>query len=214
MREDVYIAYGRVSTEEQNAGLQVQRLSLERWAEHEGKTIAYVEDEGYSGGHAKRPALEAARARLASSSGPAGLVVARMDRLSRSLQDFAAIVSEATKQGWTLVCLDPPLDLSTPAGRMMANVLAVFAQYEREMIGERVKEVLAYKKIHGTATGNPIGRRSTLPDDVVRRILGDAARGLSNADIARSLNDDAVPTGQGAGQWWPSAVRAVRLRAA
>jgi hypothetical protein len=58
----------------------------------------------------------------------------------------------------------------------------------------------------------PSGRRSTLPFDVVVRIRQENARGASLAEIARGLNRDDVPTGQGGRQWWPSTVRAVLLR--
>jgi hypothetical protein len=60
----------------------------------------------------------------------------------------------------------------------------------------------------------PSGRRSSLPPEVVARILKEHARGASLAEIARDLNRDAVPTGQGGRQWWPSTVRTVLSRSA
>jgi DNA invertase Pin-like site-specific DNA recombinase len=190
-RSTTYLAYGRVSTGEQGAGLEVQRAALAAWAERRDVELDYVQDEGYTGGNANRPALDACRARLAHPAGPAGLVVAKLDRLSRSLLDFSTLVAEAQKQGWRLVCLDPDLDLGTPTGRLMANVLMTFAQFEREMISQRTKAVLAYKKSQGIHCG----RHSTLDPDTRRRILGDKALGLSNGAIARGLNEDSVPTG-------------------
>ena len=208
-RSTTYLAYIRVSTNEQGAGLEAQKAALDAWATRQGVELEYVSDEGFSGGNANRPGLGACRARLQQRGGPAGLVVSKMDRLSRSILDFSTIVADATRQGWSLVCLAPEVDLSTPAGRLMANVLMTFAQYEREMISQRTKAVLAYKKSQGIHCG----RRSTLDPDTRRRILGDKANGCSNANIARSLNEDLVPTGQGGKRWHASTVGYVLRRA-
>jgi DNA invertase Pin-like site-specific DNA recombinase len=64
-------------------------------------------------------------------------VVAKLDRLSRSMLDFTAVMAQAQKQGWALVALDCAVDTTTPAGEAMANVLATFAQFERRLIGQR-----------------------------------------------------------------------------
>ena len=65
------------------------------------------------------------------------LVVSRLDRLSRSLRDFTALLERARRQGWALTVLDADVDTSTAAGEAMANVIGVFAQFERRRIGER-----------------------------------------------------------------------------
>lgn len=101
--------------------------------------IEFIEDAGYSAKSiAKRPGLEIALAAL--QRGDAGvLVVSKMDRLSRSLLDFAGIMQTAQREGWALLALDSPADLTTPTGEAMAGVLAVFAQLERRLIGERTR---------------------------------------------------------------------------
>ena len=76
-------------------------------------------------------------------------MVAKLDRLSRSMLDFAALMNAAQKQGWALVALDLGVDTSTPYGEMMANVLATFAQFERRLISQRTKEALAQKRAAG-----------------------------------------------------------------
>lgn len=73
-------------------------------------------------------------------------MVAKLDRLSRSIVNAANIIESAQTQGWSLVILDLGVDLTTAAGRMMAMNLVNFAQYERELISERTKAALAAKK--------------------------------------------------------------------
>ena len=83
--------------------------------------------------------LAAALADLAAGLAD-GLVVAKMDRLARSIQHAARVMDTAREQGWNLVVLDLGMDLTTPQGRAMANMLATFAEFEREMISIRTKE--------------------------------------------------------------------------
>ena len=84
------------------------------------------------------------------------LVVAKLDRISRSLFDFTALVHWLEAHGKALIILDPELDLTTKEGRAMANVLMTFAEYEREVIGARVKD--AYDKLvsEGKYTGGMV----------------------------------------------------------
>ena len=97
-----------------------------------------------------RRALEAIEAGQAE-----GLVVSKLDRLSRSLLDFAGLMERARKRGWSLVALDLGVDTSTPSGEMMAAVLATFAQFERRLIGQRTKDALAVKRAQGVILGRP-----------------------------------------------------------
>ena len=86
----------------------------------------------------KRPGIELALKTL--ERGEAGaLVVAKLDRLSRSMLDFTAVMDIAQKQSWALVAMDCAVDTTTPAGEAMANVLATFAQFERRLISQRTK---------------------------------------------------------------------------
>jgi len=88
---------------------------------------------------AKRPGLASALEQLDADQADT-LVVSKLDRLSRSLLDFAALVERSRRNGWTLVALDLAVDTTTPSGEMLANVLAAFAQFERRLIGQRTKE--------------------------------------------------------------------------
>jgi DNA invertase Pin-like site-specific DNA recombinase len=138
------------------------------------------------------------------------LVVAKLDRLSCSMIDFAAVMAKAQKQNWALVALDVAVDSSTPAGEAMVHMLATFAQFERRLIGQRTREALAAKK----ASGVRLGRPPTVPKSVVRRIQRQRARGDSLRGIAQSLNVDGVPTAQGGREWYAATVRHVLLRTA
>jgi DNA invertase Pin-like site-specific DNA recombinase len=212
-RQGWYIGYMRVSTQEQarhGVGLKAQRRALEAWAERQGVELRLLYERGCSGKRgAKRPKLDAALASLHAKDGPEGLVVAKLDRLSRSTVDFGLVLEKAQKRGWRVVLLDMDVDTSTPQGEMLAGMLVVAAQFERRLIALRTKDALAVKK----AQGVHCGRSSTLELDTRRRILGDKARGFSNANIARSLNEDLVPTGQGGKRWHASTVGYVLRRA-
>src|SRR4029078_982727 len=77
------------------------------------------------------------------------LVVAKLDRLSRSMLDFSKLMAKATQQHRALVARDVAGDTSTPSGEAMANMLATFSQFERRLISQRTKEALAVKKAEG-----------------------------------------------------------------
>ena len=205
------IGYIRVSHQEQKrsgAGLEVQRRAILSECQKRGwQLVETIEDGGYSGKDLRRPGIK--RALEAVESGKASaLVVAKWDRLSRSMLDFAGIMDRAQRKGWGLVALDADVDTTTPTGRAMAHVTMTFAQLEREKIGERIKEALAVKRSQGVRLGRP----PTLPAKVGRRIARERKAGNSYARIAQALNADRVPTAQGGAQWHPSTVRAVARR--
>jgi DNA invertase Pin-like site-specific DNA recombinase len=205
------IGYVRVSTQEQGeegAGLEAQRKAIRAECDRRGWQLLRVEEDVVSGRTLKRPGLQ--RALVDCRSGvSSGIIVAKLDRLSRSLIDFAGVLDDARKRGYNVVTLDLGVDLSTPAGEMLANVMATFAQYERRLIGQRTKEALAVKRAEGVR----IGRPAMVPAKVVRRIKRSRARGDSFRKIADRLNAAGVQTGHGGANWHPSTVRAVLHRA-
>lgn len=200
------LLYRRVSTSEQvesGAGLAAQKTVLDAEAERRGWQIEYVTDEGLSGKDMNRPALTEALERL--DRGEADLLVAaKLDRVSRSVADFAQLLDRANRRGWRLVLLDSGVDTSTPAGEFVANTLASAAQYERRIISQRTKDGLAAKR----AAGVRLGRPSLIPLDVVRRIVELRAKGTSIRGIAAALNADEVPTAKGR-PWTGSTIQAV-----
>ena len=204
------IGYVRVSTSKQEIGPDVQRAALDAEAGRKGWQLDIRQENAASAKSlANRPQLAAALADLKAGRADV-LAVSKLDRLSRNVADFAALLELSTKQGWALVCLDLNVDTTTPTGAAMAQVTCTFAELERKRIGERTREGMA--KIKAT-TGKHMGRPSKLPTatvDLVRELRGD---GLSMARIADRLNTDGVPTAAG-GTWHASTVRQVLSRAA
>src|SRR5262249_40156314 len=145
------IGYVRCSTEEQadsRAGLDAQRAAILAEARRRGwdeADLTIVEDAGFSGRDLRRPGIEEALESLRRRNADT-LVVSKLDRLSRSLVDFAGLMARASREKWALIALDLNVDTSTPAGEAMAAMLATFAQFERRLIGERTKAALAMKK--------------------------------------------------------------------
>jgi DNA invertase Pin-like site-specific DNA recombinase len=205
------VGYRRVSTIEQadsGAGLAAQQTIIEAEAARRGWVLVEVHtDEAASGKSlVGRVALESAI--TAAESGRADvLVVAKLDRLSRSLLDFANLMARAQSNGWNLVALDLGIDLSTPAGEFLASVMASAAQWERRIIGQRTREGMAAKKAAGVRLGPP--RR--LPDHIAKKIIGLRSSGISWARVAEILNELGVPTALNGRQWYPSTARNAAL---
>ena len=190
----LFFGYTWVSTEEQadkRNGLEAQRAAIDAEAERRGWDVEHYADEGASGNYINGNLREVLHL-LASGQGD-GLIVARLDRLARSVVDAANIIEDAQTQGWSLVVLDLSLDLTTAAGRMMARTVVSFAEYERELISERTKAGLAAKK----RRGEPIGRP---------RLAGRSAPGRTQRRPAHPRRHNR-PGGREEGRW-----DAVRLR--
>jgi DNA invertase Pin-like site-specific DNA recombinase len=205
------LGYLRVSTSEQadsRAGLEVQRASILAEAERRGwSEVTIIEDAGYSAKDMRRPGLAAALSMLRGREADA-LVVSKMDRLSRSLLDFAGIMQRAQREGWALVALDSPADLTSPTGEAMAGVLAVFAQLERRLIGERTKAALAQRRSEGVVLGRP---RLVSPE-VEDRVRALRAEGLTVREIGRRLTAEGHLPPRG-GDWQPSTLQRILTRA-
>jgi len=198
--------YIRVSTDEQaemRNGLEAQRDSIDAEAQRRGWTVEYFSDEGVSG-KVIGPQLREVLQLLASGQGD-GLVVAKLDRLSRSIINAGNIIEAAQVQGWALVMLDVGVDLTTAAGRAFAHTLMVFAQFERELISERTKAGLAAKKARGESVGRPRVAKAS----VVRRIVQERDKGLTYDAIAEQLTADKVLSPLGRQRWQPSTVRRI-----
>ena len=205
------IGYVRVSTTgqaESGWGLPAQRARIKDEAKRrKWKLLEIVSDGGKSGKDLKRPGI--ARALQILEDGEADvLVVAKLDRFTRSLLDFAATMAVSREQGWQFVALDLGVDTSTPAGALMTNIVASFAEYERELISVRVREALAAAKAAGTILGRPSG----IPADILSRIKREVAEGRPLRAIARGLNEDGVPTAQGGKKWYASTIKRVTMK--
>jgi DNA invertase Pin-like site-specific DNA recombinase len=191
------------------AGLDAQQTALRAEADRRGWALEFVVEDGLSAKDLNRPALMAALARLDMGEADV-LMVSKLDRLSRSVKDFGALLDRAAKRDWSVLCLDLGVDTTTPVGEFTANVVVSASQYERRLIGQRTKDALAAKK----AAGVKLGRPRQLSDDVVDRIVRAKAGGDTLAGIARKLTQEQVPTAQGGKTWYASTVAAVLRSAA
>ncbi|MSY71677.1 MAG: hypothetical protein F2692_06755 [Actinobacteria bacterium] len=205
------VGYVRVGTGDQadsDAGLEAQRRAFESACEARGLHLSRIEeDAGLSGKSLNRPGLRAAIEQI--EGGLAGaLFVAKLDRLSRSLLDFAALMQRSRNRGWSIVALDLGVDTSTPQGEMMASVMASFAQFERRLIGLRTKEALAVKRSQGVVLGRP----RIVTSEVSDRISAMRAAGSSLRQIAAALNSLRIRPPRGGDRWQPNTVRRLLLR--
>lgn len=174
--------YARVSTKNQDTDNQV--LELRAIAEKAGWEIGDVYiDHGISGakGREERPALDNLLKDVTRRK-VSRVMVWSVDRLGRSLQDLISTLNEIKDAGADLFIHQQALDTSIPAGKAMFSMLGVFAEFEREMIRERVRSGLEKAKQKGTK----LGRKSTAPI-IAKQIIQYRNEGLSQTDIARKV---------------------------
>ena len=204
--------YTRKSTEE---GLDMEFNSLDAQREAGEAFVASqkskgwvclperYDDGGYSGGTTDRPALK--RLLEDVKQGKIDVIcVYKIDRLSRSLHDFADMLDFFDKKGVDFVSVTQDINTSTSAGRMMLNILITFAQYEREIIAERIRDKIASSKQKGMNTGGipPMGYESDpttkkfyiVPEEaeIVRKIFETYLRLGSALDTAAELDNAGV----------------------
>jgi DNA invertase Pin-like site-specific DNA recombinase len=171
--------YARVSTNDQQT-LPMQLRALREYAARRGwLVISQVKEvgSGASQRQMREKLIEAARRRDIDV-----VLVWRLDRWGRSVADLLATLQELEHLGVGFVSLTEALDLTTPAGRAMAGLLAVFAEFEREILRERVRAGLAHARQNGKRLGRPV--TAALHADQVRRLF---RSGLSKSQIARQL---------------------------
>jgi DNA invertase Pin-like site-specific DNA recombinase len=148
------VGYVRVSTDEQGVsglGLEAQRAAIAAEYGRRGWELARVEEDVAGGAKLDRPGLNAAVEAVAGGDVD-GLIVSKLDRLSRSVADFSALLERFRSKGWGLVILELGIDTTTIMGEAMATMAATFAQVERRRIGERSREALAVRKRRGSSS--------------------------------------------------------------
>ena len=172
--------YARVSTQDQQT-LPMQNRAMREYAARRSWTVAMQVKEVGSGAiqrQLREKLLEAARRREIDV-----VVVWRLDRWGRSVTDLLATMQELDHLGVGFVSLTEALDLTTPAGRAMAALLAVFAEFEREILSERVRAGLAHARQNGKRLGRPL--TAGLHASQIRKLH---RAGLSKSEISRRLN--------------------------
>ena len=212
------IGYIRVSTQDQareGISLEAQRDRIEKWAAlNEGEVIAVYEDAGISGKSMdKRPGLVTA---LAAATKGHALVAYSISRFARSTRDMLTIAGLLEKQGADLVSLSERIDTTTAAGRMMFRMLAVLAEFERDVTSERTRMALAMLKAKGKklGSGNPqagadvVQQRARERDAPLLAMI----RGLNTVEAAALLNSAGCRTHMGS-RFLPSTIRRMVSRA-
>lgn len=172
--------YARVSKHDQQT-LSLQIRTMREYAGSRGWTIAMQVKEVGSGAaqrELRQQLLEAARRRVIDA-----VLVWRLDRWGRSLADRVGTLQELADLGVGFVSLTEALDMATATGRAMAGLLSVFAQFEHDLLRERVRAGLAEAKLNGKKLGRP--RTRDAHSGNIRKLY---RAGISKAEIARRLS--------------------------
>ena len=224
------IGYIRVSTEEQasdGVSLATQREKLNGYAKlYDLELVEIIEDAGQSGKTLDRPGLQEALSMIRSGKA-AGLVIAKLDRLSRSVVDWNTLIDGyfGEKAGKQIFSVADSIDTRTAAGRLVLNVLMSVAQWERETIGERTKDALQHKIRKGERCGKVrfgyhlADDGTTLVEDpaeqqalaAIRRLK---AAGQSLREIAAELTRSGIKTKEGHATWKHTTVARILQRTA
>jgi DNA invertase Pin-like site-specific DNA recombinase len=171
--------YARVSTSEQETANQLE--ALRSFAGARGWALTEFVDHGISGAKERRPAfdalLEAVRKRRVDV-----VACVKLDRLARSTHHLVTLAKEFQALGVDLVVLDQAIDTTTPSGRLLFHVLAAIAEFERDLIRDRVIAGIRRAKAHGRRLGRP--RRYEVDVERARQLLG---QGQSLRAVARAL---------------------------
>ncbi len=222
------VGYIRVSTAGQakeGVSLEAQGARIRAWCEANGYNLTRIlSDAGVSGKRAdKRARLQAALSDACKLRG--ALVVYSLSRLARSTKDAISIAERLDRAGADLVSLTESIDTTTAAGKMVFRMLAVLAEFERDLVSERTTAALAHKRGKGERIGTiPYGWRladdgATLePIESEQAVIGDMTvmrkRGSSYRAIAEELTARGVPTKKGNANWTHQAVASILKRLA
>ena len=221
------LGYARVATDEQareGVSLEAQQSRIRAYCEAKDlELVDVLTDDGISGKTLDRPALRELLQRC--ERGEVGhVVVVKLDRLTRRTRDLLALVDDLfLARQIELHSVSESLDTSTPHGRFVLTLFGGLAQMERELIGERTRSALAFKRENGQPTSHPpLGfrvngnreRMVPVPEEleIVRQILDLWRYGTSYRAIAAKLNENGAPTKQGARWYHGTVARIVQRR--
>lgn len=172
--------YARVSTSEDRQDPENQLRRLREFSSARGFEVVEEYIDRASGADPNRPALTAMME--AARKGRVGAVaIVRLDRIMRSTINLLRVLEEMEAWGVHLICLDQPIDTSTPSGRLLTTIIGAVATFERELISERVKDGMARAKAGGVQMGRP---RRDFDLSLVQTMLNE---GFSKSEIARRL---------------------------
>ncbi|MBX8631849.1 MAG: recombinase family protein [Thermoplasmata archaeon YP2-bin.285] len=205
MKVAIYLRVSTTEQAEEGYSISAQRERLKAYIVSQGWELAETyEDAGFSGGSLNRPAFARMREDIKKRSFDL-ILVYKLDRLSRNMRDLSNLIHELDEYGIYFKSATEPFDTTTPAGKLIFNMLGSVAEFERGMIGERVKMGMLQKAKEGNGLlgfNHPYGYDYTDSGlDVneaearnVRAIYTKYLRGYTLEEIANELNNSGVKT--------------------
>ena len=202
------IGYVRVSTEKQadfGVSLEAQAEKVRAMAVVQGaELLELIIDAGESAKSLNRPGM-ARLMSLVDAGAVDAVIIAKLDRLTRSVKDLAELLERFTRRDVSLVSVAESLDTGTAAGRLVLNIMTAVSQWEREAIGERTRDAMHHKRANGERVGTvPFGYRAAAdgthlePDPaeqgILSRIRELKAAGHTTRQIADELNRQGFTT--------------------
>lgn len=206
--------YVRVSTEDQaREGLSVdaQKAKIKAYtALHDLELVEILTDEGFSGKNLKRPGIQKLL-KMVSGKEVEGIIIYKLDRLCRTTRDLLKLVEEVFTEGNTrFFSISEQIDTKTAIGKFFLTLMGALAQMERELIAERTKATLQYKRQKGEHLGAvPFGFdkvddklvKNDEEQKIIRKMKRWKKEGKSLREIARRLNAAGIPTKRKGVKW-------------
>jgi site-specific DNA recombinase len=215
------IGYARVSTDKQadsGVSLEAQQEKIRAMAVVQGAALQdLIVDAGESAKTLDRPGMERLLA-LVDARKVDTVIVAKLDRLTRSVKDLALLLERFTRRGVALVSVAESLDTNTAAGRLVLNIMVSVSQWEREAIGERTRDAMAHMKTtrqvysptpYGFARNGDMLATADDEQGTVQQIQAWHRAGWTLRKIAGELNRLGVATKNGGAAWYASTVRGI-----
>jgi DNA invertase Pin-like site-specific DNA recombinase len=188
------IGYARVSTDKQadrGVSLEAQTAKVQAMAMvQDAELVDMIVDAGESAKSLNRPGM-ARLLSLVDAGAVDVVIIAKLDRLTRSVKDLAELLERFTRRGVSLVSVAESLDTGTAAGRLVLNIMTAVSQWEREAIGERTRDAMQHKRANGERVGAvPFGYR--LSSDNVHLEVEPGEQAI--IDSIRALHQDGHTT--------------------
>src|SRR5579863_4455362 len=205
------IGYARVSTDKQadrGVSLDAQNERIRAMVVVHGADLAdIIVEAGESAKSLNRPGMQRLLA-LVDAGEVQAVIVAKLDRLTRSVKDLCELLEKFERRGVALISVAESLDTGSAAGRLVLNIMTAVSQWEREAIGERTRDALSHKRSNGERVGNiQFGYRLCAdgkhvePDAAEQAVLNEIRRlrqsGQTLRGIAAALNHRALRTRRG-----------------
>jgi site-specific DNA recombinase len=224
------IGYVRVSTEKQadhGVSLAAQSEKIRAMAVVQGADLAEILVDAESAKSLDRPGMERLLAVIDARAVDV-VIIAKLDRLTRSVKDLAELLERFNRRGVSLVSVAESLDTGSAAGRLVLNIMTAVSQWEREAIGERTRDAMRHKRANGERVGTvPFGFRlaedgkrleeEPAEQDILARIRELKAAGHTTRRIAEELNRQGFTTRRGTAwrfQYVAEALRCAEAKAA